>query len=366
MSKAREIAKATETLSVDGGTIKLDGNYPVGTDNVALGNQAFGANVSGNNNTAVGSLSLYANTDGQQNTAIGQSAMEKNTSGSYLTSVGYTAGYENTTGNYNTFIGHQAGRNTTTGSYNTVVGRAALHGNTTSGNNTVVGEAAGAAYYGTGGLNTLIGNGAGYWLENGAKNTIVGAFNGNQYGLDVRYASNIIALSDGDGVPAWASIKDETFYTNGRYVRERVIYSGPATGYDANAAADTWHSITAVDFSAGPTGTPWFDVDVLVSHDNYNPNYGYYGVMHCTFPGIGSNNSAAYNGPTTLVNGADGSSGYFLHSTMNMHTANTYLNQYARLMIIGGAKRLQVNFNHAQANVTPYMRVVARYYADQN
>ena len=28
-------------LSVDGGTIKLDGNYPVGTNNVALGNLAL-------------------------------------------------------------------------------------------------------------------------------------------------------------------------------------------------------------------------------------------------------------------------------------------------------------------------------------
>ena len=28
-------------LSVDGGTIKLDGNYPVGTGNVALGDAAF-------------------------------------------------------------------------------------------------------------------------------------------------------------------------------------------------------------------------------------------------------------------------------------------------------------------------------------
>ena len=37
MTKARDLADSTETLSVDGGTIKLDGNYPVGTRNVALG-----------------------------------------------------------------------------------------------------------------------------------------------------------------------------------------------------------------------------------------------------------------------------------------------------------------------------------------
>jgi hypothetical protein len=33
-------------LSVDGGTIKLDGNYPVGTGNVALGDAALDSNVS--------------------------------------------------------------------------------------------------------------------------------------------------------------------------------------------------------------------------------------------------------------------------------------------------------------------------------
>ena len=35
-------------VSVDGGTIKLDGNYPVGTGNVALGDTALDSNVSGN------------------------------------------------------------------------------------------------------------------------------------------------------------------------------------------------------------------------------------------------------------------------------------------------------------------------------
>ena len=34
-------------LSVDGGTIKLDGNYPTGTDNVAMGNTALDSIQSG-------------------------------------------------------------------------------------------------------------------------------------------------------------------------------------------------------------------------------------------------------------------------------------------------------------------------------
>jgi hypothetical protein len=34
-------------LTVDGGTIKLDGNYPVGTNNVALGDTALDSLTSG-------------------------------------------------------------------------------------------------------------------------------------------------------------------------------------------------------------------------------------------------------------------------------------------------------------------------------
>jgi hypothetical protein len=46
-------------LDVDGGTIKLDGDYPVGTGNLALGNAALDdGTLSGNSNTAIGSCAL--------------------------------------------------------------------------------------------------------------------------------------------------------------------------------------------------------------------------------------------------------------------------------------------------------------------
>ena len=47
------------------GTIKLDGNYPVGTGNVALGNTALDdGSLSGGYNTAIGNEALTANTSG--------------------------------------------------------------------------------------------------------------------------------------------------------------------------------------------------------------------------------------------------------------------------------------------------------------
>jgi hypothetical protein len=43
-------------LDVNGGSIKLDGNYPVGTNNVALGNEALDdGSLTGGLNTAIGS-----------------------------------------------------------------------------------------------------------------------------------------------------------------------------------------------------------------------------------------------------------------------------------------------------------------------
>ena len=45
----------TGNFVVDGGTIKLDGNYPTGTDNVALGDTALDTVEAGDtNNTAIG------------------------------------------------------------------------------------------------------------------------------------------------------------------------------------------------------------------------------------------------------------------------------------------------------------------------
>jgi hypothetical protein len=93
-------------LDVDGGTIKLDGNYPTGTNNVGLGNQALEAVEAG----------------GTQNTAVGNQALENVT-----------------TGDNNIGIGHRTLCTLTTGSCNVAVGKDALRSNTGD-NNIAVGE----------------------------------------------------------------------------------------------------------------------------------------------------------------------------------------------------------------------------------
>jgi hypothetical protein len=86
-------------LTVDGGTIKLDGNYPVGTGNVALGDTALDSNVSGASNVAIGADALTANT-ASNNTAVGYQAGRGQAK---------AAGSEMTTGSRNTILGAYTG-----------------------------------------------------------------------------------------------------------------------------------------------------------------------------------------------------------------------------------------------------------------
>ena len=54
---------ASGNVSFDGGSIKLDGNFPTGTNNVALGDGALsGGSLSGNHNIAIGDNALDAAT----------------------------------------------------------------------------------------------------------------------------------------------------------------------------------------------------------------------------------------------------------------------------------------------------------------
>jgi len=218
----------SDSLTVDGGTIKLDGNYPTGTGNVALGDTALQSITSGaDNNTAVGYQALTANTTAALNTAVGYQSMDANTTGVSNTSVGGSslganvtgdsltavgsnallvnttsgntavganaaysntsgridafgtnAAFSNTTGNYNSAFGQQNGflaalQSNTTGSSNAAFATGALGNTTTGSSNTGIGV---AALYSntTASNNTAVGYQAGYAITTGAANTAVG------------------------------------------------------------------------------------------------------------------------------------------------------------------------------------------------
>jgi len=180
-------------LSVDGGTIKLDGNYPLGTENVALGNDAlYTINSTGNFNVAIGSEALYSTTTGDNNTGVGMDVLRSNTTASNNTAlgfqalranttgasnvgVGYRALYANTTAAGNVAVGPAALTANTTGATNTAIGNEALDANTTASNNTAVGHASlGAAT--TGAENAAFGSNAASAVTVGTKNTALGAY----------------------------------------------------------------------------------------------------------------------------------------------------------------------------------------------
>jgi trimeric autotransporter adhesin len=135
-------ATVTGNLSVDGGTIKLDGNYPVGSNNVALGDGALDASLTGASNTAIGSYSLTNNTSGASNTGLGFAALGDTTTGNYNTGIGTSALENNTTASENTAVGYQSLYDNTTGANNVAVGTYSLANNTTASNNTAVGTSA--------------------------------------------------------------------------------------------------------------------------------------------------------------------------------------------------------------------------------
>ena len=178
-------------FTADGGTIKLDGNYPVGTENVALGDTALDSVQSGGNyNVAIGDKSLTDNTTGDQNTAVGRVSLTNNTTGGNNVAIGGDALFTNTTGgnnvavgkdslslnttaSNNTAVGYRALQDNTTGSPNTAVGYVALPNNTTGASNTALGYIA-MGDNTTGGSNVALGHQALTSNTTASNNTAVG------------------------------------------------------------------------------------------------------------------------------------------------------------------------------------------------
>ncbi len=165
----------TGNLDIANGTIKLDGNYPTGTNNVALGDTALDSVTSGNQNTAIGSTALTALTTSSNNTAIGYKAGEQVTS-SNNTFVGVESGDAITFGSDNTAVGHQAltQYNATGG---TALGSSALK---EAGGNSNIGIGRSPGFNLNGSYNILVGENVGYYAYNSRNNVVVGhqAFSG--------------------------------------------------------------------------------------------------------------------------------------------------------------------------------------------
>jgi trimeric autotransporter adhesin len=162
-------------LDVSSGTIKLDGNYPVGTANVALGDTALDSLTSGGYNVAIGNGTLSSNTSANGNNAVGHIAMAFNTTGATNNAFGNEALTANTTGSNNSAFGHESLKANTTGSDHVAIGYQALSANTTANINTAIGYQ--ALYANTTGWGNLaLGPNALDANTTGLKNIAVGGF----------------------------------------------------------------------------------------------------------------------------------------------------------------------------------------------
>jgi len=235
----------TGNLSVDSGTIKLDGNYPTGANNVALGNntlvslttgsystalghQALYLNTSGSQNTAIGAVVLDANTTGSENSGLGSGALTNNTSGSYNTAIGRSALNSNTTASNNTAVGYQAGYSNTTGALQSAFGSLALYSNTTGARNNAFGR---EALYDntTGNYNSAFGNQTLWENSTGSNNS---AF-GYQSLLNNTTASNNVAVGYQAGYSNTTGLQITAVGYRALYSNTGAGAANTATGYEA-------------------------------------------------------------------------------------------------------------------------------------
>ena len=235
-------------LSVDGGTIKLDGNYPTGTDNVALGNAVLNGSLTGGYNTAMGATAMTALTSGSLNVGIGRVALGSLTSGSYNTGVGANALNANTTASNNTAVGFESLQNNTTGTINTALGRQALKANTTGADNTAVSYS--MVSNTTGSNNTAVGRGALNLNTTGTTNTALG-FNAL---VNNTTAADNTALGG-------STLQANTTGANNTAVGRQALQSNTtasnntAVGYQALTANTTGDRMVALGYQAGDANT---------------------------------------------------------------------------------------------------------------
>ena len=325
-------------LSVDGGTIKLDGNYPVGSNNVALGNTALDSldgSSPGGNNVAIGTNALTANSTGSSNTGVGKASLIANTTGENNTALGRDTLRSNTTASENVAVGYQAAYSTTTGGANTAVGVKALYLNTTAAANTALGW--NAAYSNTtGAQNVAIG------YQSLASNTT--ANNNVAVGMQTAYSTT----TGGNNV---AMGKQALYYnTTGadnvalghvamhlNTTGQRIVAIGKGALYTQNVTDASATNNVSVGYESSYSTTTGTDNTVLGSSTFYSNTTGTYNVA------LGR--LALYSNTTSPNNTAVGfKAGY---SQTTSAAGNTLIGAYAGHDITTGAANLVVTAAYA-------------------
>ena len=351
----------TGNLSVDGGTIKLDGNYPVGTDNVALGDtaldtttgsyntaigskaltantsgitnsalgvQALEANTTGSDNTSMGGSSLRYNTTGTHNTAMGRDALRSNTTASNNTAVGYQAAYSNTTGDRHVALGYSALKDNTTGYRNNAIGYLALTTNTTGFQNNALGVNA-LRYNTTGTNNVAIGHEAGLSNTTGAGNSAVGkttlqsnTTGANNTAVGLQALNGNTTAADNTAVGMNALVTNTTGASNTAVGRSALQESTTAS----NNTAVGYQSLLANTTGAQNTGIGMYALaSNTTATDNFAGGYNSLGANTTGTSNIGIGHRALQAITTASNNTALGSQAGYSRTG----SGNTCIGQYS-------------------------------------
>ncbi len=131
------VSGISKTIGI-GNNVLMDNR---GSENIALGDQALNANITGEANIGIGVNALKDNFSGSFNTSIGHTSMTNNSSGELNTALGNGSLFDNSSGSRNTAIGSSA-LSENTGDNNTAVGNRALFFNISGSNNTAIGAEA--------------------------------------------------------------------------------------------------------------------------------------------------------------------------------------------------------------------------------
>jgi len=268
-------------LSVDGGTIKLDGNYPVAGHNVALGNDALSSgSLSGSNNVALGSNSLASNTSGAQNIAIGRNSLDANSTGLNNVAVGHSSLTSNASGGNNVGVGRDT-LSANTASNNTAVGYNSMQSNTTGQQNTSVGAFSVSANT-TGEQLTAIGYASLNSNTTAAGNTGVGH-------------STLTSTTTGANNTATG------FYAN---LNNTTGGNGVSNGYMAGRLNTTGDRMVSVGYQTGYTNTTGSYCTFVGAEAGHNSN-----ANSNTFIGQSSGLSVTSGANNTIIGRYNGNSG---------------------------------------------------------
>ena len=221
------------------GNIKLDGNYPTGSNNVALGSGALDdGSLSGSGSVAIGSNALTACTSGGESVAVGFGALDAMTTAFNNVGIGRNALGSTTTGGTNVAVGDGSLALNVSGTANVGIGADALSSNTAS-NNTAVGRSALQ-------LNT-----------SGAGNTAVGSFasDANTTGANTA-AFGAAALSQNTTADAGTAIGSNALTANTTGANNTGVgflaLGANTTGqYNTAVGANALDAVTTSSFNTG-------------------------------------------------------------------------------------------------------------------